>query len=150
VPKFASLRNPINNQLIVKVASRCTHDCKYCHWFRDPEVMKLPKILPLNVEMALLEKIKNHIVKYALETMTVVLHGGEPLLFGTYRFSNFCQGLRCIAQELDVRIPIAVVTNGVLINENRVNFFLEYGVSVAVSIDGPEHINDKNRIYLNG
>ncbi len=41
---------------------------------------------------------------------------------------------------------IAIVTNGILLDKDMAKFFGEYGVTVGLSLDGPEEINNSYRI----
>src|SRR5438874_12229142 len=80
---FAS--QPIS-QLLVKVASRCNIDCSYCYWFRDAAVYDKPKLMSVDVLRRLLQRIEEHIAKHSLIEFPIILHGGEPLLWGIENF----------------------------------------------------------------
>ena len=41
-------------------------------------------------------------------------------------------------------------TNGTLIDDDMMNFFVQEKFTVTVSIDGPQKVNDANRVFLNG
>src|SRR6201995_2388272 len=82
---FAS--QPIS-QLLVKVASRCNIDCTYCYWFRDAAVYDKPKLMSADVLQRLLQRIEEHVAKHSLADFPIILHGGEPLLWGV---ENFCR-----------------------------------------------------------
>ena len=58
----------------------------YCYWFRDASVYEKPKKLMREAEVALLVKLSQHIRQYDLSEFYILLHGGEPLLFGKERF----------------------------------------------------------------
>ena len=45
-------------------------------------------------EQAFLARLRTHLGNHALERMTLVLHGGEPMLFGKRRFAGLCAGIR--------------------------------------------------------
>jgi len=74
---------------------------------------------------------------------SVVLHGGEPFLLGTTKLKSLLSKLR---QKLDQRYPISIQTNGVLINNEILDICSEFKTSIAVSIDGPEHVHDQFRV----
>ena len=73
----------------------------------------------------------------------VVLHGGEPLLLGYKRLSYLLNKLRV---SLPDHFSFSIQTNGVLITEDILNLCSEYKTTIAVSIDGPKHINDRERV----
>ena len=80
------------SQLLVKVASRCNIDCSYCYWFRDAAVYDKPKLMSADVLHRLLQRIEEHVAKNSLIDFPIILHGGEPLLWG--EFSPLRRGLR--------------------------------------------------------
>jgi len=74
---------------------------------------------------------------------SVVLHGGEPFLLGAAKLKSLLSKLR---QKLDERFPISIQTNGVLITDEILDVCSEFKASIAVSIDGPEHVHDQFRV----
>lgn len=78
---------------------------------------------------------------------SVVLHGGEPLLLGVSRMEYLLRQLR---NALPSNYPISIQTNGLLITDNILDVCSTYKTTIAVSIDGPKHIHDKERVMHNG
>ncbi|QUJ67897.1 radical SAM protein [Photobacterium sp. GJ3] len=136
--------------IIVKVASRCNLDCTYCHWFRDPEVLRLPKTLSPALEEMLFEKLAALIASHQLEHLNLILHGGEPLLFGYRRLAAFLQKAQQLATRSGCRIRCNITTNGVLLNDRLLSLFRQFQVGIAISVDGPKSVHDKYRITVNG
>ena len=84
------------SQLLVKVASRCNIDCSYCYWFRDAAVYNKPKLMSDEVLQQLLLRIEEHVARYSLIDFPIILHGGEPLLWGVenfHRIAEACEGI---------------------------------------------------------
>lgn len=81
--------------------------------------------------------------------MTVILHGGEPLLAGPARLRRVCEeftsALVGIA-ELDLRIH----TNGLQLSPRYLDLFDEFDVKVGISLDGDRAANDRHRRYADG
>ncbi len=81
--------------------------------------------------------------------MTVILHGGEPLLAGPARLRLVCEeftsALAGIA-ELDLRIH----TNGLQLSPRYLDLFDEFDVKVGISLDGDRAANDRHRRYADG
>jgi uncharacterized protein len=138
------------SQLLIKVASRCNIDCSYCYWFRDPAVYSKPKMMSEAVLEQLLRRMEEHITAYDFAVFPVVLHGGEPLLWGVENFNRFAAACDAIEQRTGCGIPIAVTTNGVLIDEAWLDCFEKTGINVAISLDGPSHIHDAHRKTFQG
>ncbi len=78
----------------------------------------------------------------------IYLHGGEPLLAGKQFFREFVAAVRTSSAGRDVKI--GVQTNGVLIDEEWVQLFMEGGMKVGLSLDGDAAINDMHRVGLDG
>ena len=138
------------SQLLIKVASRCNIDCSYCYWFRDPAVYSKPKMMSEAVLEQLLRRMEEHITAYDFAVFPVVLHGGEPLLWGVENFNRFAAACDAIEARTNCGIPIAVTTNGVLIDEAWLDCFENTGINVAISLDGPSHIHDAHRKTFQG
>jgi uncharacterized protein len=138
------------SQLLVKVAARCNIDCSYCYWFRDAAVYAKPKVMSPEVLDQLFQRIEQHVARYSLVEFPIILHGGEPLLWGVENFHRFAEGCEGISSRTGCEIPIAVTTNGVLIDDEWLNCFEARNISVAISLDGPAHIHDIHRRTFQG
>jgi uncharacterized protein len=137
-------------QLLVKVATRCNIDCSYCYWFRDASVYDKPKLMSEDVLRQLLRRVEEHVAQFPLRDFPIILHGGEPLLWGVENFRKFAEACKAISARTGCEIPIAVTTNGVLIDEEWLDCFESNRISVAISLDGPAHIHDLNRKTFQG
>ncbi len=137
-------------QLLIKVAARCNIDCSYCYWFRDASVYAKPKLMSSDVLDQLLRRIEEHVVAHALPEFPLILHGGEPLLWGIDNFHRVAAGCEEISARTGCEIPIGVTTNGILIDEAWVECFKAHDITVAISLDGPAHIHDVHRRTFQG
>lgn len=134
--------------VVVKVASRCNIDCRYCYvynmgdtgWSRGPKQMSQETCQA--TASALAEVAREQKLPFA-----VVLHGGEPLLLGAKNLGYLISTFRTV---LPSECAISIQTNGILITQDMLNLCLAAGVTLSVSLDGPRHINDGNRIGFGG
>ena len=126
-------------QLLIKVASRCNIDCSYCYWFRDAAVYSKPKLMAQEVLQQLLWRIEEHVINNSLPEFPLILHGGEPLLWGVENFYRISEACETISARTNCAIPIAVTTNGILIDEAWLDCFETRDIAVAISLDGPAH-----------
>lgn len=81
--------------------------------------------------------------------LTVVWHAGEPLVVA----ADWYRAAFGAVDEMSPatgRLPHAIQTNGMLINEEWCDLFLEFGVRVGVSLDGPAHLHDARRKTRSG
>jgi uncharacterized protein len=146
----AAFQNQPISQLLVKVATRCNIDCSYCYWFRDATVYDKPKLMSAEVLHQLLQRTEEHVAKHSLVDFPIILHGGEPLLWGVENFHRIAEACEAISSRTGCEIPIAVTTNGVLIDDDWLNCFEAHNISVAISLDGPAHIHDIHRRTFQG
>ncbi len=149
-PDTSAFQDQPISQLLVKVASRCNIDCSYCYWFRDAAVYDKPKLMSVDVLRRLLQRIEEHIAKHSLIEFPIILHGGEPLLWGIENFHLIAEACEAISSRTGCDIPIAVTTNGVLIDDEWLNCFEARNISVAISLDGPVSIHDIHRRTFQG
>lgn len=134
------------HQIILKVASRCNLACDYCHWFRDESVLGLPRVMSADVEAAFLGRLEDHARSTGAAELSVVVHGGEPLLFPRARFDALCRGIRAIEARTATRFTIALTTNGVLLSPEWCDLFRWHRVRPCVSVDGPAAVHDRHRV----
>ena len=75
------------------------------------------------------------------------LYGGEPLVNhrAVYKAVSYVDDLKA-RNILPGNCQIAIVTNGVLLNDRDARFFAAHNVTVGLSIDGPASITDLYRI----
>ncbi|MFE7836027.1 radical SAM/SPASM protein FxsB, inactivated metallohydrolase extension form [Streptomyces sp. NPDC057474] len=143
-------RQPIH-QLVLKVHSRCDLACDHCYVYEH--VDQSWRARPVVISGETLGQVARRLAEYAadveLDSVTVILHGGEPLLAGPSRLRNICAELtRALAPVtvLDLRIH----TNGVQLNRRHLEVFREFGVKVGVSLDGGRAANDRHRLDRRG
>ena len=146
-PEFRA--QPIS-QLLVKVAARCNIDCSYCYWFRDAAVYTKPKLMSTEVLAQLLRRIEEHLATHPLPEFPLILHGGEPLLWGVENFHRIAAACEAISARTGCPIPIGVTTNGILIDEAWLDCFAAHDIAVSISLDGPAHIHDAHRRTFQG
>src|SRR5687767_209617 len=68
------------------------------------------------------------------EPLSVVLHGGEPLMLGAARLEALCSALR---NALPQPCGLHVQTNGVLLTDALLDILVAYDVGISISMDGP-------------
>ena len=82
-----STSNSALSWVVLKVAQRCNLNCTYCYVYNrgDESWRSRPTFISTDVAVALAGRINEQCEKFALESFTVELHGGEPLLLGKER-----------------------------------------------------------------
>lgn len=130
--------------VLLKIASRCNLDCSYCYvyhlgddaWKENPKLLNMKKID--DIEQSLFE-----LYQYQGKSFAIVLHGGEPFLLPKSRLEYLFQKLR---SRLPEYTTISIQTNGLLLNNELIDLCYEYRVTVSISLDGEEKVNDAMRI----
>ena len=130
--------------VLLKVASRCNLDCKYCYFYHSPDQgwLRQPARMSWETIDAVIARLAE-LSEHQKRPLAVVLHGGEPLLLGKAKLERLLEGLR---SALGQESTIALQTNGTLVNDELVEVFAETRTVVGVSIDGPSDVNDKFRV----
>ena len=79
----------------------------------------------------------------------VVFFGGEPLshLPLIKKVITYCEQR---FGELGKLVDFSMTTNATLLNEQTIRYLDQHNVGIAVSIDGPKALHDKNRITVGG
>ena len=123
----------------ISINNRCNLNCTYCHFHEKKEFITKQEYDICQV----LDNIIIHIKKHDLTNFKLGFVGnGEPLL----DYSSLKEYIFRISEYLkDGRIAAYIITNGLLIDEEKLLFFKENKVNVSFSIDGIADIHDKYR-----
>lgn len=129
--------------LILQVTEFCNLDCKYCYLpNRSSTAAMTPEVLENAIEHAFSLSVQD-------KPFTIVFHAGEPLLADKSLFLHAIDFARKFASK-SVHANFNVQTNGMFIDEEWCRIFQHGPIQVGVSIDGPQAINDANRIDRRG
>lgn len=122
--------------LLIKVASRCNLDCSYCYVYQgqDQNWVDQPKRVNTETIDSICKNI-DQITTFQSKGFAVVLHGGEPLLLGSIKLEEILSKLRVVLPNYD-KYPIAIQTNGILLNDEVIEICSRYKTSISVSLDG--------------
>lgn len=145
-PGVSKLENIPLTTLVLNVNTGCNLSCSYCY--------KEDLDTPANSQKMTFETAMNSIEMMLAESpdqprYNIVFFGGEPL-------SNMqlIKDVIAYAEErfsvIGVPVDFSLTTNATLLNEEIVAYFQKHRVGIAISIDGPKAIHDKNRITVNG
>lgn len=130
----------------LQVTQKCNLRCKYCPYTVNDGFNRVHSDLSMSklvVDKALDILLNNSIDS---ELITIGFYGGEPLL----EFDLICYTVEKAKKIFwGKKLSFTLTTNGTLFNYNNLKFLNENFFSVMVSIDGPKHLNDKNRVFNN-
>ena len=138
-------------QFVVKIHSRCDLACDHCYVYEaaDQSWRGQPMAISDEVISRTAQRIAEHASTHELDTVQVVLHGGEPLLVRTGRMRRIITTLHSALRGV-CHLDLRVHTNGVRLDEEFCELFAEHGVKVGISIDGDRLANDRHRRFADG
>ncbi|MGQ4376192.1 radical SAM/SPASM protein FxsB, inactivated metallohydrolase extension form [Streptomyces sp. SAS_267] len=133
-------------QLVLKIHGRCDLACDHCYVYEhaDQSWRDRPAFMSDGTIKEVARKLADHARTRRLPSVSVILHGGEPLLVRPARMRTICAEIAGAVEpvtELDLRIH----TNGIRLDTRYLDVFKEFGVSVSVSLDGDRAANDRHR-----
>jgi uncharacterized protein len=136
---------------LLKVAARCNINCTYCYEFNlaDSSWRHKPRTMSNIVVESAIRRIYEHVVAHNLRAITIIFHGGEPLLAGMDIFGKVLQQCQEVIGDR-CKIRFALQTNGTLLNREWLDFFLTHSINVGLSIDGDKFANDRFRLDHRG
>ncbi|SCG40738.1 uncharacterized protein GA0070614_0785 [Micromonospora coxensis] len=136
---------------MLKLTSRCDLACDHCYVYQHPDQSwrRQPKVMTASTLRAAARRIAEHAAAHRLDTVRVVLHGGEPLLAGAAGLDAAAAELR---RQIDpvTRLDLRMQTNGVLLTPQVCDVLVAHDVKVGVSLDGDLAANDRHRRHANG
>lgn len=116
------------NYVSMILTNQCNSVCQYCYVDAKTAAQEL---LPIS-------EVQNFLQRFAEQNGRVVLFtGGEVLLYpGIEEVVQFAKGLN---------LHVRMFTNGLLLDQARVNQLKDFVDGFAISLDGPEEIHDARR-----
>lgn len=127
---------------IVVVTLRCDHKCIYC----QSSSKNLPSA-KFDMSLSTAKQVVDKIFESTSPNITIEFQGGEPLLnFETIRFiADYADKKNEVEKK---RLFISLVSNFFPMDEGKFDYLINKKVGMCTSLDGPEELHNKNRIYL--
>lgn len=138
-------------EFVLKIHSRCDLACDYCYMYElaDQTWRLRPRRMPRTIAEQAATRIGEHIHTHGLTRITLILHGGEPLLAGPDLIAHVVAAIRDAAGPR-VRVDVSLQTNGVGLDAEYLRLFDDLDIRVGVSLDGDAAAHDRHRRYRNG
>ncbi|GAA4194275.1 FxsB family radical SAM/SPASM domain protein [Microbispora amethystogenes] len=136
-------------QFILKIHSRCDLACSYCYVYEmaDQTWRSRPRRMSRDTVAATAARIAEHVTAHGVESVEVVLHGGEPLLAGPAEIEHAVRTLRA---AVPARVDVLAQTNATLLDDDYLRVFDALGVGLGVSLDGSRDAHDRVRRTADG
>lgn len=133
--------------MIKPVSGACNMRCAYCFYADETAHREAGCCPPMAFEA--LERVIRRTMLFAEQRVTFVFQGGEPTLAG---LSYFEQVVRLQRQNNPRQIAVnnVVQTNGLILQDALIDFFVRERFLIGVSVDGCREIHDQNRLDAKG
>lgn len=125
---------PKPTNAVLNITNACNLSCIYCFCKQNNQSMSYETAVAA--------------CEYVLENSTdtkpsIWFFGGEPLM-------EYNSIIKPLIENYRDAITWGITTNGVLLNEDKVDFFSKHKVTPLLSIDGAQEVQDKLRPMANG
>jgi uncharacterized protein len=151
-PKILPLKPVPLQTLVVNVTNQCNLSCTYCYEYGEDKIVdtengKQPKFMSAetaraSVDFALRESRESR-------TAHITFFGGETLMNFPVLKSTIAYA-RERAAEAGKDIDFSLTTNATLLKPDVIEFLADNRVGVTISIDGPEDLQNRFRVFKNG
>lgn len=128
--------------IIRPVSTVCNLSCYYC--YNKIELLPKPdRFMKIDV----LQQVIQNVINSGRKTIKFLWHGGEPMIAGLdfYRKAVEFQKNSVARLPYPVTVTNTIQTNGLLVDEGKVNFFILNKFRFGVSVDGPDYVHNHNR-----
>ena len=141
--------------LELMVTHGCNMACRYCYGGDESESPGGPRYLYGSASAGMDFETALRGVDFLFETsgsrkeLSVIFFGGEPLLEFPL-IEKIVPYVRDKEQATGKKADLSLSTNGLLLDEKKVDFLVRNRIGCQVSIDGPARIHDRNRLLADG
>ena len=125
---------------IAVVTKRCNLHCYYCH------AQGGASSEDMSIETA--SRVLQYLFDVRNKSVTLEFQGGEPLL--NWPVVKFMTEHARKFNTLGKNLNIVLVTNLLLMDDEKMRFLADHDVDVCTSLDGPADIHDKNKMDVAG
>jgi uncharacterized protein len=134
---------PTIDLLVVQPSPFCNIDCRYCYL---PDRNSRAVVTPQTLHNLFTQVFASGWVR---DGLSVVWHAGEPMVLPIAFYRDAFAMIERLRPR-DLAVVHSFQTNGTLIDDAWCAFFAEAQVNLGVSIDGPRHLHDRNRVTRSG
>ena len=101
---------PAFRQFVLKVAARCDLACDHCYVYEaaDTSWRSKPRFVSTDTVRRTAERIAEHAAAHRLPAVSVVLHGGEPLLLSPDRMNGVLTELRDTIEKAGCAVDLRI------------------------------------------
>jgi uncharacterized protein len=134
---------PLISIVVLQPTPFCNIDCHYCYL---PERSN-KAVMHLGTIIAAFDRIFSS--GWCSSHLTVIWHAGEPLVLPVSYYQAAFEAIALMCPP-GIELRHSIQTNGMLLNSEWCDFIKQWRVGIGVSIDGPRHLHDANRVTRSG
>ena len=124
------------------ITDKCNLDCTYCYLSHEPLTMLI------EVGKASIDTIFKKAKKYNSTSVHIKYVGGEPLLeFG--KLVTLAMYANDLAKTSGIKLNALIITNGVLLDDERLEIIKALNINLTISLDGLGEYNRERRTIEN-
>lgn len=148
-PATATLQYHLEHRmqkLTLQITQNCNLRCKYCAYSGKYNQRTHNNN---NMSVETMQKSIDFVMERSdgVERLNIGFYGGEPLL----EFQKIKRAIEYINEKYNGRkIDYSITTNGTLLNDEIIQFFIKNDFNVLISLDGPREMHNENRVFENG
>ncbi len=146
IKDFKKVKKPVVKALCLHIAHDCNLACKYC-FAEEGEYHGRRALMSFEVGKKALDFLVEN--SGARTNLEVDFFGGEPLMNWDV-VKQLVEYGRSIEKEKNKNFRFTLTTNGVLLNDEILEFANKEMSNIVLSLDGRKEINDKMRPFRNG
>lgn len=136
---------PPFNHLVIMLAGGCNMGCTYC-FEKDVPIYQKPNLMTKERADGVLQWFFKH---QQGDTAHIQLYGGEPLLNWPI-LTHVVESVERWAEENRKKLTKYLITNGTLLNPERIRYLKDHDITTQVSVDGDAQTHDRFRIMKSG
>ncbi len=143
--KEMMVNSPIKS-MCLHIAHDCNMRCSYC-FASTGDFGKGRKLMPAEVGKKAVDFLIEH--SGARRNLEVDFFGGEPLMnFDVVK--QIVEYARSLEKEHNKLFRFTITTNGLLLDDDKIDYINKEMYNVVLSIDGRKEVNDRVRKCVNG
>lgn len=128
--------------IVVNITTACNLRCKYC--FADCGPFKGENMTDDVMDAT----IKSMLSMPQVEMVTFEFQGGEAST-NIPGIKKFIEKVEQEKEKYNKKVKYRVEINCIIVNDELIELFKKYDVSIGISVDGPKEMTDKSRVDVN-
>lgn len=131
--------------VILKPTYGCNLSCKYCYLSSESKVFSF---FDVDFIIGVIDQIFDYCNTHHRQSLTLIWHGGEPLLWGIENYKKVFSHIEDNYKEYPYRNLLQ--TNLTLIDQDFIELFKRFNVRIGFSLDGPKELHNMQRVMRDG